>query len=305
VRARPAAVAVAAIVCAGCGAHQFAGITEQRARALAVADFRTFGPQPDGTRLVSVGTSSRGRPLGTFRDRNSAGGQAWLTIFRYVENADEACIWVWRAHGLPWPYAYEETRSVVNGYTNAVHERCVRKVGEHGWLASDETGSEVRPSAVAYPEPVSPLRFVPRGTFLAYPEDTTAVSQSDLPAKFPESSARGTGGLEGFVLDARSLRPIAGAVILAKRSSRLSGLRNVFDPSDAITAVGDRHGAFALIDLPATRYGYDFYVQAVGYAPLLEVHDVDPTDLYAGDFLLSQKPQFVDQEPGPPLGSGR
>src|SRR5207302_11243738 len=130
-------------------------------------------------------------------------------------------------------------------------------------------------------------------------------SQSGVPAKFPEATAPGTAGLAAFVLDARTLRVVPGAVVMAKPSSRLSAFRPAFDPRGAITAVSDRHGAVAFLDLPASRYGYDFYVRAVGYAPLLEVHDLEPAGLYAGDFLLSKEPGFEDEEPGPPLGSGR
>jgi len=289
----------------GCGTHQFAGLSKPTARALAVADFHTFGPLVDVDGLAAVGTSSSGRVLGTIRSRTSRGDEAWLTIFRYSGGGDEACIWIWHVHGLPWKYGYEETKSVVSGYVNATHERCTAAVRAQHWLAGDEVGSEIRAPAVAYPEPVSPLGSVPRAAFLAYPEDTTAISQSDIPAKFPEGTAPGTAGLAAFVLDAQTLRVVRGAVVMAKPSSRLSAFRPAFDPRHAISAVSDRLGAVAFLDLPASRYGYDFYVRAPGYAPLLDVHDLEPTGLYLGDFLLSKSPAFEDEEPVPPPGSGR
>src|SRR5205807_10633504 len=102
-------------------------------------------------------------------------------------------------------HGHEQARSTVNGRSTAGHARCLTEAREDGWLAGDTVGSNVPMPAVAYPQPVSPLGPVPRGTFLAYPEDTTDISQSGIPAKFPESTAPGTGGLEAFVLDAHTL----------------------------------------------------------------------------------------------------
>ena len=244
------------------------------------------------------------------RGHDTQGRDAWLALFRYRGGGDEACVWVRRATEGPWRYAYEETQSVANGRTpEPVHDRCVTALLRRHELSTDDvTGSEEGLPAFAYPQPVSPLGPIARDSYVADLEDSTAVSLSGIPMKFPQTTAPGTAGVSAFVLDERTLRVVPGATVTVMPSMRMSGFFNRPPPRLAagpITATSDRHGAVAFLNLPTRRLGYDFVVRARGYAPLYEVHDLSAGGLYVGDFFLGRTPRFHDLTPGPPpCGTG-
>jgi hypothetical protein len=301
----------ALLLCAcatGCSGHRFAGMTPGEAAVETRAVVRAFAPS-----YLSYEDPDIGRDLILFdvsRDRDSRGRDAWLAVFRYRGGPDAACVWVRRATEGPWRYAYEETQSVANGRApETVHDRCVTAALNRHLLSRDDvTGSEVPLPAFAYPQPVSPLGPVARGSYLADLEDSTAVSESGIPTKFPQTTAPGTAGVVAFVLDERTRRTIPGATVTVMPSGRMSGFFNrppARPRAGSITATSDRQGAVAFLNLPTLRLGYDFVVRAQGYAPLYQVHDLSTGGLYAGDFYLARTPRFDDLTPEPPpCGTG-
>ena len=243
------------------------------------------------------------------RSLDSARREAWLALFRYPGGHDAACVWVRRVMSSPWRYAFEETQSVANGRSpEPVHDRCAAIAFRRHLLGPDDTaGSEVPIPAYAYPQPVSPLGPVARGSYLADLEDTDGASLSGVPARFPQGTAPGTSGVEGFVVDERTWRVIPGATIAVAPSTRLSGFSRVphgrFRPVLEVTA--DRHGAFAILDLPARKLGYDIVVTAPGYAAAYDVHDLSVPGVFIGDYSVARHPRFVDSTLGPPpCGTG-
>jgi hypothetical protein len=250
------------------------------------------------------------RLLEVSRDHDTQGHDAWLALFRYRGEADAACVWVRRATEGPWRYAYEETQSVANGRApEPIHDRCISAAFRRHLLTTDDTtGSEEPLPAYAFPQPMSPLGPVARGSYLADLEDSTAVSQSGIAMRFPQATAPGTTGVAGFVLDERSLGVIPNAAVTVMPSTRMSGFFNRPPgrlPAGSITVTSDRHGAVAFLDLPTRRLGYDFVVRARGYAPLYQVHDLSSGGVYVGDFSLARTPRFDEFSPGPPpCGTG-
>jgi hypothetical protein len=164
--------------------------------------------------------------------------------------------------------------------------------------------------AYAYPFPVSVFGPVAHGSYLADLEDTGWASLSGIPAKLPQTTAPGTAGMEGFVLDERTGHVVPAASVVVAPSTRLSGFRHVapkvLHPILEVTA--DRHGAFALLDLPSRKLGYDYLLTAPGYAPTYVVHDLITPGLSVGDFYVARHRRFrrfLDQTPGPPpCGTG-
>ena len=316
-RALPA-LAVFVVAATGCGSHPFAGVSRDRAQALAVADADAWNELP--LDLVEFASERpRARVLGTFRSDNRHGEDAWLTIFRWEggDESDQACVWVWRVHGLPWRYAYEETRSVASGRPwNPVHERCVIAVRRFGYLAPDQTvGSEVKEPPVHEPQPVGPFGPVPRRIHLT-DVDYGELVETDTPLRFPSETAPGTVAYAGLVLGGSRWheRPIADARITLRPSIRSSGISGPTIEMRGATAVTGRDGAFAFVDLPAGRYGYDIVLTAPGFGPYIEVHsDLYPIDdpdpgqgVFVGSIYLTRAPQFIDGTPYPlaPPGSG-
>ena len=303
-----AVVLLACVVCAGAaGAHRFAGMSSRDAAGRATAVVRTFAPSLLAYEDPSV--FQQVRLFGVSRDRDSLGREAWLVLFRYPSREDWACIWVRRAYAGPWRYEYEETQSVATGHApELVHDRCVSVVRSRHLLGPDATTrSEIPIPAHAYPVPASPLGPVPHGTYPADLEDTDGASLTGVPARFPQGTAPGTSGVEGFVVDERTWRVIPGATVAVAPSTRLSGFSRVphgrFRPVLEVTA--DRHGAFAILDLPARKLGYDILVTAPGYAAAYDVHDLSVPGLFIGDYSVARHPRFVDSTLGPPpCGTG-
>jgi len=180
------------VVCSVCtsatGPHLFAGLSPRAAAAQATEVVRTFAPSlpeyqgPAVFRHVAL--------VDVSRSLDSEGREAWLAFFRYPGRHDAACIWVRRATSGPWPYAFEEAQSVAWGRApEPVHDRCTAiAFRRHVLRPDDEAGSEIPTPAYAYPEPVSPLGPVPRGSYLADPEDTDGASLTGVPAKFPHTT---------------------------------------------------------------------------------------------------------------------
>jgi hypothetical protein len=204
---------------------------------------------------------------------------------------------------------FEETQSVAWGRApERVHDRCVRVAFSSRLLSrADEAGSEIPIPAYAYPEPASPFGPVAHGSYLADLEDTGWASLSGVPAKFPQTPAPGSSGLECFVLEERTSRVVPGATVSVAPSTRLSGFwrvpRGRFPTVLGVTA--DRHGAFAILDLPARRLGYDLLVSAPGHAPAYHVHELSQRGVFVGDFTIARHPRFSDDTIGPqPCGTG-
>lgn len=240
------------------------------------------------------------------RSKDSAGREAWLTVFRYPGGHDAACVWVRRGDAGPGEYAFEETQSVAYGPApEPVHDRCARVALQLRLLRpADDAGSEMPPPAFAYPQPVSPLGPVARGSYLADPEYTDGASLTGLPARFPETTAPGTTAVEAFVIDERTAHVIPGATIAVRPSTKLSGFRRVPDGfHPVLTVAADQLGSFALVDLPARRLGYDFLVTAPGYAPAYTVHDLSEPSIWIGDYSLARHPRFFDETIRPVCGS--
>ena len=246
-------------------------------------------------RLVKVGRST-----------DSAGREAWLTVFRYPGGHDAACVWVRRDAEGPAKYAFEEAQSVAFGPVDRVNDRCARVAFGLRLLDPIEDTGSAQPRSFAYPEPLSPFGPIARGSYLADLEETDGASLTGLPAKFPETTAPGTSGVEGFVVDERTWLPLSGATIAVAPATKLSGFRHLprdFRPVLQVTA--DRHGSFAILDLPARKLGYDVLVTAPGHAPAYDVHDLSQPSLFIADYSVALNPRFVDSTIGPPpCGTG-
>jgi hypothetical protein len=239
----------------------------------------------------------------TLRHTSSTGAGAWLVLFRYVKayEPDEACVWVWRAGPS---FSYEETPSVIWGRPGEfVHDRCVDEIEASHLLARDQVVGDEERWDVADPEPVTWFGPVSRGSYAGDAMDTSGVSLTAIPARFPNATSPGTGGLSGFVIDDRRGRLVRGATIWMWPSAPSSGRFSIsppVPPSTAAVTASDRLGAFSFLDLPPERFGYDLVVRAVGYAPVYEVHNLlPPGEMYLGDEALTQQPGFYDQTPYP------
>jgi hypothetical protein len=96
-------------------------------------------------------------------------------------------------------------------------------------------------------------------------------------------------------------RPDAGARIVVAPSTRLSGFRRIAPRTvHGLELTTERHGSFAILNLPARRLGYDFVISARGYGTRYIVHELTMPGLYAGDFSLGRGTRFEDDTPGPP-----
>lgn len=298
-------VFAACLFCAGAaGAHVFAGLSERSAATEGTEVAKAFAPSAGGYEDPAV--YKKLRLVDILRSNDSLGHEAWLAVFRYPGGHDAACVWVRGAAEGPTKYAFEESQSVAYGPApERVHDRCARVAFRLRLLGpNDDAGSPPTP-AYAYPQPVSPFGVVPRGSYLADLEDTDGASLSGIPAKFPETTAPGTTGVEGFVVDERTWGVIRGATVAVAPSSRLSGFSRVprgrFRPLLQVTT--DRHGSFAILDLPARKLGYDVVVTAPGYAPAYDVHDLSQPTLFIGDYSVARHPRFFDDTIAPVCGS--
>src|SRR6266699_1420783 len=90
---------LAVLLAGGCSghAHRFAGTA--RANAL-VYSRAVASAMPNVEALTNdFAQPMTAKPLGTFRSRNSSGGESWLTVFRLfkhqVNDLDQACVWAW------------------------------------------------------------------------------------------------------------------------------------------------------------------------------------------------------------------
>ena len=71
-------------------------------------------------------------------------------------------------------------------------------------------------------------------------------------------------------------------------------------PLQELELTADRRGSFAILNLPASRIGYDFEISAPGYGTRYEVQDLTQAGLFVGDFQLGRTLRFADDTPGPP-----
>jgi hypothetical protein len=296
-----AVVLVVCAVCAGAaGAHRFAGMSRADAAVQATGVVRAFAPSRDEYQDARV--FGQLHLVDVLRQRDSLGREAWLALFRYRGHHDWACVWVRRADRGPSPYAYEEAQSVATGRSpERVHDRCAALVFHRHLLGPDDEGGREYATPYAYPVPVSLFGPIARGSYLADLEDTDGLSLSGVAAKLPQTTAPGTSGLEGFVIDERTWRVIPGARMAVAPSTRLSGFWRIAKQRlHGIEVTADRHGSFAILDLPARRLGYDFVISAPGYGIRYVVHELTSTGLYAGDLQLGRTARFEDDTPGPP-----
>jgi hypothetical protein len=234
---------------------------------------------------------------------SSTGAEAWLVLFDALNanEADEACVWVWRAGPA---LSFEETPSVIWGRpSDPVHERCVSEITANNLLNPEQVVADEETWDVANPQPVTWFGPVSRGSYAGEAIDTSGVSLTAIPARFPNGTSPATSGLSGFVIDDKTWKPVRGATIWIWPSAKSSGRLSTAAPKPPLTAVtttSDRLGAFSFLDLPNERYGYDIVVRANGYAPLYEVHNLlPPGEMYLGDEALTQQPGFYDQTPYP------
>jgi len=237
------------------------------------------------------------------RQTSRTGAEAWLVLFDALNanEADEACIWVWRTGPT---FSFEETPSVIWGHSSdPVHERCVSEITANKMLNPEQVVGDDETWDVANPEPVTLFGPVSRGSYPGDAIDTSGVSLTAIPARFPSGTSPGTSGLSGFVIDGKTWEPVRDATIWIWPSAESSGRLSTAapnPPATAVTTTSDRLGAFSFLDLPKERYGYDVVVHADGYAPLYEVHNLlPPGEMYLGDEELTQQPNFYDQTPYP------
>ena len=302
-------VFAACLFCAGAaGPHLFAGVGKATAAVQGTEVTRAFAPRLIYFQNEDPAVFKHLRLVEVVRSSDSAGREAWLTVFRYPGGHDAACVWVRRSDAGPAKYAFEETQSVAYGPApERVHDRCARVAFRLRLLGpDDDAGSEMPVPGYAFPQPVSPFGPVARGSYLADLEYTDGASLTGLPARFPETTAPGTTAVEAFVIDERTAHVIPGATIEVRPSTRLSGFRRVPDGfRPVLTATADRHGSFALVNLPARSLGYDFLVTAPGYAPAYTVHDLSQPIVWIGDYSLARHTRFFDATIGPPpCGTG-
>jgi hypothetical protein len=278
---------------------QFRQLSREEAVKLSVA---AANSERDPVELADLYVR-RGRVLvGTWKSRNSTGGEAWLSIFRLtgVGDPDQACIWVWRAVGGLGPYGYEEVPSVVYGRTpDLIHDRCSAEVRKRGIAGLDQvTGTEMPPEAVAAPDVVGPFGPRPAGLFALAYSGGDGISLTGLQLDLPAAITPAACGLAGFVLDAQTEKPIAGASVSVAPSHAWSGVSdaNVEPwPSGGVTTASDRLGAFAFAELPVSRLGFDVGIVARGYGAARLVHEeCDPGDINVGDWAVWRAPTFAD-----------
>lgn len=273
---------------------QFRQLTRDEAIALTVRAAKT---ERDPVEVADL-WARRGRALvGTWKSRNSVGGEAWLSIFRLtgVENdPDQACIWVWRATVPPDPHGFEEVPSVAWGRSGAIHDRCWAEVRKRGIAPPDQAmASEISPQPVASPDVVGPFGSRPAGLYPLEYSGGDAMTLTGMQLDLPVGMTAGSCGLAGFVIDAKSERLVPRATVSVATSHPWSGISDKAEPwpHGALSTVSDRFGAFAVGELPVSDQGFDVGITAPGYAPAREVHE----DCAAGDWIIADWP--IDHEP--------
>jgi hypothetical protein len=248
----------------------------------------------------------RATPLRTYRDRNSAGGAAWLTVFRLFKNQqgdpDQACVWAWRDDAGSH---YEDAPSVAWGHVpDVLHDRCTDFVFAHRLASPNETaGDEEAPPTIARPQPVTPLGPLPPGTYIVdvLPTDAFFLVGPSLAA--PTSVARGMCGFAGLVENATATRLVPYATVAVRPSHAWSGISDggpLQWPRHALTVTADHWGAFVITNLPDREAGYDISIRALGYGPARRVHEpCYDGDLAVGEWPLQKAPTFADATPYP------
>ena len=171
------------------------------------------------------------------RQTSSTGAEAWLVLFDALNanEADEACIWVWRTGPT---FSFEETPSVIWGRSSdLVHERCVSEITANKMLDPEQVVGDDETWDVANPEPVTLFGPVSRGSYPGDAIDTSGVSLTAIPARFPSGTSPGTSGLSGFVIDGKTWKPVRDATIWIWPSAESSGRLSTAAPNPPVTAV--------------------------------------------------------------------
>jgi hypothetical protein len=279
---------------------QFRQLSREEAVALSVAAARS---ERDPVEMVDLYPRPGRALVGTWKSRNSKGDEAWLSIFRLtgVQNdPDQACIWVWRATDPPDPYSFEEVPSVGWGRTpNLIHDRCWAEVRTRGIANPDQvSGSEIPQEPVASPDVVEPFGSRPAALYPLEYSGGDAITLTGIQLDLPAGMAPGACGLAGFVIDAQTEEPIAGATVSVAPSHAWSGVSDGSVepwPKGAVTAVSDHFGAFMVGELPVSRLGFDVGIVAPGHGASREVHEDCPTgDITVGDWPVAREPTFED-----------
>jgi hypothetical protein len=280
----------------------FRQLTQEEATAPTV---RVANQESDPPEVADLHERRQRVLVGTWSSTNSAGGDAWLSIFRLtrVENdADQACIWVWRATTPPDPYGFEEVPSVAWGREgDSVHERCWTEVRKRGIAEPDQTGgSELPPPSGHGPDVVG--TFGSRVAGLYPVENVGGLSITGLALELPTAMPSGTCGVAGFVIDASTEKPVRGATVGVTPSHAWSGISNTrtTERPGAAKAISDRRGAFAVGWLPDAGQGLDVTITAPGYAAAMVIHeDCAPGDFMVGDWRIGATPRLEDATPQP------
>lgn len=279
----------------GFGETPYAGLTREQAERLARDAAAAFPQVHD----EAVPYPRRARVLETGESHDSRGRAAWLTIFRFVgegeHDPDQACVWVRATPVGPWgPYEYETAPTIAHGRTEPVHERCLVEADRRGYIEPEQTvGNESEPEPLGDPEPMSPFGRVARGTYVSeWIPATTLIA--DHPLLAVVSTAAGTWGFSGYVVDEDTDEPVPRAIVTVAPATPASILAPPARPPDgAVTTVGDELGAFAFIHMPVAPWGWDIYTSAPGYPPQPPRHDDDfaPGETYIGNVFVSRTPR--------------
>jgi hypothetical protein len=306
---RVAAAIVVLLVASGCAhARPYAGLTRQEARRESVDAARAL---PNVEALTNdFASPMTARPTVTLRARNSAGDEAWLTIFRLfkhqVGDPDQACVWVWRSGGT---LRFEDVPSTAYGHVpDALHDRCVNVVLARGLASPDQVmGSEMPSPTIARPPLVTPFGPLARGVTPTDVLPADAFFEIGPSVAGPGAVARGACGYAGIVSNADATKTVPFARIALTPSRPWSGISDggAFAwPTGAVETIADHWGAFVFTNLPYTPQGYDVSIRARDYAPSRVVHEqCFEGDLAVGEWVVDSSPTFVDGTPYP-VGAG-
>jgi hypothetical protein len=299
---RRIAALLVVLVASGCGrAHQFAGMPMDEARRDSVDVARTM---PNVAQLGNEFVAdANAKPVGTFRDRNSGGGEAWLTVFRLFRgqegDPDQACVWAWRDEGGPH---YEDAPSVAWGQApEPLHDRCTAFVFARGLAAPDQTaGNEEAPPVLARPEPMTPFGVLaPTSVVDVLPAGAYFLSGPSIAA--PVLPPAGTCGYAGYVTGPDGYEHVPFATLAVTPSNERSGISDggaLGWPRSGVTLTADRRGAFVVTNLPYVEAGYDISLRGLGYAPTKIVHeDCYEGAVAVGEWQLGLRPTLVDATP--------
>jgi hypothetical protein len=300
---RLAAALAVVVVLSGCASrpHEFAGMTREQARRDSIAVSRTM---PNLAALRgSYSTTLSTHPLTTLRDRNGAGGDAWLTVFDLTygqgEDADQACVWAWRDRGDPH---FEDAPSVSWGHSPALlHDRCAQIVRDRGIASPDQVMGDDEPSpTIARPQPMTPFGPLVPETYVVdvLPSDTFFLVGPSV--AIPAGLPKGTCGFAGIVENGTQTKAVPFARVAVVPSTPSSGVSDGGAwawPHGAITTTADHWGAFVFANLPSSPSGYDISIRALGYAPAHIVHEPCFNDFAAGDWTVGAVPSFDDATP--------